>query len=165
MHPPQKASQIANFTAMRSHLRSLLVCCLARDVISATCNTGTSTVYEGSCGTPADTASFTTTSCAGACFTESLKQEITPNGVCNAVFVVAGCVQAGTKDCATLQQVYDAMDPAAGNFGFGCQECSTDACNPTTALNSTQAAVRGGAAAAKCLSAALLPGTLLFWSF
>ncbi|CAE7601780.1 unnamed protein product [Symbiodinium necroappetens] len=148
---------------MPHHLQTLLVCGLARAATGVTCNTGSSTVYEGSCGTMDNTVSFTTTSCGGACFTESMKQEISPNGVCNVVFVVAGCVQTGTKDCATLQQVYDAMDPAAGNFGFGCEECSTDACNPTSALSGTQGAVRSGATAAANL--AWLLGTLPLLNF
>ena len=109
-----------------------------------------------------NTSSFTTGSCS-ACYTESMKQEISA-GVCSAVFVTSGCVEGSTTDCATLQAAYDAMDPSAGNYGFGCEECSTDACNPTTPLSTTANAIRGGSAAAARALTGALGMVLLAWN-
>ena len=115
------------------------------EALGVTCNSGSSLNYIGDCGTMGNTTSFTTADCSGSCYTESMKQGISPGGVCDAMFVTAGCVVTGSKDCSTLQAEYDAYDPDAGNFGFACEECSTDSCNPTTPLQSTLSAMASNA--------------------
>ena len=119
---------------------ALLVFSRAFVALGVMCNSGSSLNYTGDCGTMSNSVSFTTAQCSGNCYTESMKQGITPNGVCDVTFVTAGCVVTGS-DCATLQTEYDAMDPSAGNFGFACEECSSDGCNPTTPLALTLSAV------------------------
>ncbi|CAK9020092.1 unnamed protein product [Durusdinium trenchii] len=145
---------------MTGLLSGLLMFSRASGAWGVTCNSGSSTNYTGSdCGTMSGSEAFTAVQCSGNCYTESMKQGITPNGVCDVIFVTAGCVQNGSKDCATLQATYNAMDPSAGNYGFACEECSSDSCNPTTPLSTTISAT---ASDAQPLSMAVIPSFCLF---
>ena len=126
-------------TVIVSMFLALLVFSRAFGALGVMSNPGSSLNYTGDCGTMSNSVSFTTAQCSGNCYTESMKQGITP-GVCDVTFVTAGCV-TGSKDCASLQTEYDAMDPSAGNFGFACDECSSDGCNPTTPLAITLSAL------------------------
>ena len=125
----------------RAWVVALLLFSRSFGVLGVTCNTGRSYNYTGTdCGTMTNEVNFTTAECSGNCYTESMKQEIS-KGVCDVIFVTVGCVVSGSNDCATLQAAYDAMDPAAGNYGFACEECSTASCNTPVPLSSTLSAV------------------------
>mmetsp|Transcript_46232 Transcript_46232/g.84671 ORF Transcript_46232/g.84671 Transcript_46232/m.84671 type:complete len:146 (-) Transcript_46232:113-550(-) len=121
-------------------LVALLAASSLAKVNGLTCLTGETTIYTstGGCTAFTDLNAWTTQTCASGntCYTESYTVQVASG--CTYDTIVGGC---SSYHCSTAESAYSTMFGTTGS-GYGCEQCNSDDCNPTTAVGRTSGSTR-----------------------